>query len=134
MSGVKSRRDRTLIDSDCVDVEQPLEDRTNTVCEDVQEMLGFQTVGSASSHSLGAALSHLKTCASNAHLLIHDVPGVGNCMYHAILYQLESNGACSASVTELKEMTASYLEKHSDFYSQFVSASIPSSKCDECSH
>ena len=54
------------------------------------------------------------------HLLVNDVSVDRNCMYHGILYQLESNGSCSASVTEIGEMTASNLEKHCDFYSQFL--------------
>ena len=39
------------------------------------------------------------------HLLVNDVSVNRHCMYHAILYQLESNPSSSASVTEIGEMT-----------------------------
>ena len=72
--------------------------------------------------SLCIAVAHLESCASNDNLKIHDVPGDGNCLYWSILYQLEARGFCTASVSELREMTATYLENHSDFYSHFVSS------------
>ena len=68
-------------------------------------------------------LAGLIVCLFNylfVQLLVNDVFVDRNCMYHAILYQLESNGSCSASVTEIGEMTVSNLEKHCDFYSQFL--------------
>ena len=73
------------------------------------------------------ALANLKTCALSPNLVIHDVPGDGNCMYWAVLYQLHAQGACCASVSELREMTADYLESHSDFYREFICESVPSS-------
>ena len=44
---------------------------------------------------------------------IHDVPGDGNCLYNAVLYQMES---ATLSVDELRQMVAAYLESHSDTY------------------
>ena len=77
-----------------------------------------------SDHSLSVAVAHLESCASKANMMIHDVPGDGNCLYWSILYQLIARGAYNASVSELREMTAAYLESHSDFYSHFVGGSI----------
>ena len=90
-------------------------DRVNTACENGKQ---------SSMLPSDASLANLKACASDANLIIHDVPGDGNCMYWAILYQLEANGACNTSISELREMTADYLERHCDFYSQFVSESV----------
>ena len=74
--------------------------------------------------SFESAVTHLKTCTSNANLVIHYVPGDGNCLYWSILYQLKN---CTASISKLRRMTAAYLESHSDFYSHFVGESIPPS-------
>ena len=59
----------------------------------------------------------------HANLVIYDVPGDGNWLYWSILHQLKT---CALNVSELREMTAAYLENHSDFYSHFVCDSIPS--------
>ena len=85
---------------------------------------GSQTTIATSDSCLDTALSHFKACASHNNMTIHQVPGDGNCMYYAIQYQLQANDVCFASISELKEMTASYFERHSDFYSQFVSDSV----------
>ena len=59
---------------------------------------------------------NLKTCAQN-NLVIHDVPVDGNCLFHAVLHQLD---AFSGTVDDLRQMVASYLDSHQDFYVSFV--------------
>ena len=62
----------------------------------------------------------LLVCLFNC-LLVHwfDVSVDPNCMYHAILYQLESNGSCSANVTEICfPQFAVYLYNENKIHSQ----------------
>ena len=68
--------------------------------------------------TVAKALSNLKTCATENNLSVHDVPGDGNCLFHAVLYQLD---AFSGTVDDdLRQMVASYLDSHRDFYVSFV--------------
>ena len=63
------------------------------------------------------ALTNLEMCAAKNNFIIHDVPGDGNCLFHAVLYQL---GTFSGTVDDLRQMVASYLDCHRDFYVNFV--------------
>ena len=98
-------------------------DRVNTAF--IVQSVSFDKEVVNSDHSLSVAVAHLESCASKANMMIHDVPGDGNCLYWSILYQLKARGVCTASVSELREMTTAYLESHSDFYSHFIGESIP---------
>ena len=98
-------------------------DRVNTAFE--VQSVSFDREVVNSDHSLSVAVAHLESCASKANMMIHDVPRDRNCLYWSILYQPKARGACTASVSELREMTAAYLESHSDVYSYFVGESIP---------
>ena len=77
--------------------------------------------------NLQAATNHLIRYTTDNHLLIHEVPGDGNCLYNAVLYQLESNGVITTTTVEnLRQMVATHLQEHSDIYMSFVTSPIVS--------
>ena len=49
------------------------------------------------------ALTNLEMCAAKNNFIVHDVPGDGNCLLHAVLYQL---GTFSGTVDDLRQMVA----------------------------
>ena len=51
--------------------------------------------------TVATAVSHLNACVSSHSLVIHDVPGDGNCLFCFVLYQLETNDICCATVDDL---------------------------------
>ncbi len=51
---------------------------------------------------------HIEQYASENDFSIHDVPGDGNCLYYATLYQLEQNNVISATVRDMRELVACY--------------------------
>ena len=73
--------------------------------------------------TVATALSNLKTCATENNLIVHDVPGDGNCLFYAVLYQLD---AFSGTVDDLRQIVASYLDSHRDFYVNFVPEPVES--------
>ena len=73
-------------------------DRVNTAFE--VQSVSFDREVVNSDHSLSVAMTHLRSSVSKAKLMIHDVPGDGNCLYWSILYQLKARGACTASATQ----------------------------------
>ncbi len=75
-------------------------------------------------NNLVTAKHHLEQYASENDFCIHDVPGDGNCLYHAILYQLEQNNVISATVRDIRELVACYLEDHKEIFMPFVSSPI----------
>ncbi len=75
-------------------------------------------------NNLVTAKHHLEQYASENDFSIHDVPGDGNCLYHAILYQLEQNNVISATVHDIRELVACYLEDHKEMFMPFVSSPI----------
>ena len=70
--------------------------------------------------NLVPALNNLRAFATDKNFGIHDVPRDGNCLFSAVLYQLESCGLFSSTVEHLRQLVASYLEDHNDFYVNFV--------------
>ena len=58
---------------------------------------------------------NLERYATSNQITIHKVPGDGNCLYNAVLYQLESNGV-TTTVEYLRQTVANYLEEHADIY------------------
>ncbi len=57
-------------------------------------------------------------------LVIHDVPGDGNCMFNSVSYQLQHLGH-DISVTTLREMCVHYMTANGGWYSHFVHQSVP---------
>ena len=70
--------------------------------------------------NLVQALNNLRAFATDKNFSIHDVPRDGNCLFSAVLYQLESCGLFSSTVEHLRQLVASYLEDHNDFYMNFM--------------
>ena len=52
------------------------------------------------------------------------MPSDGNCLFHAVLYQL---GTFDGTVDDLRQMVAFHLDSHRDFYVNFVSQPVESS-------
>ncbi len=77
-------------------------------------------------NDLTSAKHNLQQYANGNCFSLHDVPGDGNCLYHAILYQLKNNNVISTTVHDLRELVAVFLEQHSDMYMPFVTAPIVS--------
>ena len=83
--------------------------------------------------NLEAATNNLIRYTTDNHLIIHEVPGDGNCLYNAVLYQLESNGVITTTtVDNLRQMVATHLQEHSDIYMSFVTSPIASDS--PCNH
>ena len=72
------------------------------------------------------AEQNLERYAASNQFTIHNVPGDGNCLYNAVLYQLDSNGVITTTVENLRQMVANYLEEHADSYMPFVISPIAS--------
>ena len=70
--------------------------------------------------NLVPALNNLRAFATDKNFSIHDVPRDGNCLFSAVLYQLVTCGLFSSAVEHLRQLVASYLEDHNDFYVNFV--------------
>ena len=77
-------------------------------------------------NDLAFATSNLEDYARDNNFIIHDVAGDGNCLYNAVLYQLESNDIISTTVKNLRQMVATYLNEHADTYMPFVASPIAS--------
>ncbi|XP_064402301.1 uncharacterized protein LOC135348074 [Halichondria panicea] len=58
-------------------------------------------------------------------LVIHDVPGDGNCMFSSVSYQLQHLGH-DVNASTLREMSVDYLTDNGDRYSHFVHQSVDS--------
>ena len=74
-------------------------DRVKTAFE--AQFVGFAGEVGNLDNSLSVAVAHLQSFASNANMMIHDVPGDCNCLYWSILYQLKARDACAASFSDL---------------------------------
>ena len=61
-------------------------DRVNTASELQLASFAREVVNS---DSLSVAVAHLQSCASKANMMIHDVPGDGNCLVLQVLVNLE---------------------------------------------
>ena len=70
--------------------------------------------------ALTTAIHKLETLASQNGFTIHDVPCDGNCMFSAIVYQLNSTGVCDVDSNGLRQMIADYLEANEGIYCDFV--------------
>ncbi len=82
-------------------------------------------VTTAMTDEMTTAVTNLLSYATHNNFSIHDVPGDGNCLFNAVLYQLKANGTIIATVQDLRQMVASYLEDHSNFYMNFTVVSDP---------
>ena len=110
------------------DPQNPVPDskEANVAVNTHKPLLNLSGLGSGSKHkgisthmscTVAKALSNLKTCATENNLSVHYVPGDGNCLFHSVLYQLD---AFSGTVDDLRQMVASFLDSHRDFYVSFV--------------
>ena len=70
--------------------------------------------------TLKVAYNTLATSARENNIVIHDVPADGDCLFSAIAYQLDSIGIHSVDKCKLRQMVATYLDKHNSFYQNFV--------------
>ena len=70
--------------------------------------------------------NNLEKYAQDNNLTIHNVAGDGNCLYNAVLYQLNSNGVNISTVQTLRHMVATYLNEHADTYMPFVVTPVAS--------
>ena len=71
-------------------------------------------------------VDHLERYTTSNQVIVHNVPGDGNCVYNAVLYQLESNGIITTTVENLRQTVANTLEEHADIYMPFVISPIAS--------
>ena len=62
----------------------------------------------------------LETIASQNGFTIHDVPADGDCMFSAIVYQLNSIGICDVDSCVLRQNVADYLQANKASYCDFV--------------
>jgi len=70
------------------------------------------------------ATHDLERYAADNHFSIHHVAGDDNCLYNAVLYQLQSNGVLNVTVQNLREMVATYLSQHAETYMPFVCSPV----------
>ncbi len=66
------------------------------------------------------ASRQLKVFVSESNLSIHNVPGDGDCLFWSVAYQLNAKNVCNADASELRQIIASYIESHGDFFSGFL--------------
>ena len=62
----------------------------------------------------------LETIASQNGFTIHEVPADGDCMFNAIVYQLNSTGICDVDSQTLRQNVANYLRANKASYCDFV--------------
>ena len=62
----------------------------------------------------------LKMLALQNGFAIYDVPYDGNCMFSAILHQLQTSDVCDVDSSELRQMVASHMEANAALYRGFV--------------
>ena len=67
-----------------------------------------------------AARDKLETIASQNSFTIHDVPSDGNCMFHAIAYQLNTRDICDVDSDLLRDMAVDQLRDNKELYCDFV--------------
>ncbi len=75
---------------------------------------------------------NLEEYASDNQFIVHDVPGDGDCLYHAVLYQFKEKNIDSITAQDLRERVGTYLEEHKDTYMPFVASPISSESVLNC--
>ena len=69
---------------------------------------------------LVTAMRNLETQPSQNGFTIHNVPYDGDCMFSAIVYQLNSSGVCDFDSKVLRQAVVDYLQANQDRYCDFV--------------
>ena len=104
------------------DAIQPIVDSQNSVAKVVPPNAPNEIAMdcSDSDDALLTAVHKLDTIASQNYLTIHDVVYDGNCMFSAIVYQLNSSNICDFDSNALRQTVANYLEANKASYCDFV--------------
>ena len=72
-----------------------------------------------STGDIAIASNRLATLARENGFTVHDVPRDGNCLFNAVVYQLDSVNA-----SEMREIVADHLENNSAFYRDFLAQPV----------
>ena len=78
------------------------------------------------SDEFSTALCQLNVLAHQNNFAIHDVPYDGNCMFSAVLYQLQTSGVCNVDSSDLRQKVADHLEANAPLYCGFLSQPVSS--------
>ena len=105
---------------------QPIDATTQPVAETVGNVASPNAPGeiamdcSDSDNAFLTAQQKLNAVVYENGFTIHDVPSDGDCMFSAILYQLNSTGLCDVDSDTLRQTVADYLRVNKASYCDFV--------------